>query len=119
MLRSGWQSLKLSPLPALRPSLLALLLRNLACALLLWSYRHTGCPMTSTRFLGGLALALGGGLPLSGPWRGQDLLVELTGTQMVPLRLMCTITVTVGACALGVGIREEREHSDKKGDMEK
>ena len=74
--------------------------------------------MNPARLFGGLALAAGGSLLLSEPLLGQDLLFELTGIQMAPLQLMCAVTMALGVFAVGLAIREEREHSHHKGGME-
>jgi hypothetical protein len=69
-----------------------------------------------TRLLGVLALAAGGSLLLSEPLLGQDLLTELTGTQMLSLRLVCTIAIVLGLFAVRLGRREEKEfHQNKEG----
>lgn len=73
--------------------------------------------MNPTRLFGGLALAAGGSLLLSEPLLGQDLLFELTGIQMAPLRLMCAVAMALGVFAVGLSIREERERSHNKGGM--
>jgi len=71
--------------------------------------------MNPTRLLGALALAAGGSLLLSELLLGQDLLAELTGTSLVPLRAVCAIAIVCGALAVGLGIREEREFNQERG----
>jgi hypothetical protein len=69
-----------------------------------------------TRLLGVLTLAAGGSLLLSEPLLGQDLLTELTGTQMLSLRLVCTVAIVLGLLAVRLGRREEKEfHQNKEG----
>ena len=70
--------------------------------------------MNPTRLLGALALAAGGSLLLSEPLVGQDLFTELTGTSLVPLRAVCAIAMVLGALAVGLGIREEKELSQER-----
>jgi hypothetical protein len=65
--------------------------------------------MNVTRLLGTLTLATGGGLLLSGPLLGQDLLRELAGESVAPLRLTCVVAVVLGGAAVALGIRDERE----------
>jgi hypothetical protein len=70
-----------------------------------------------TRLLGVLALAAGGSLLLSEPLLGQDLLTELTGTQMLSLRLVCTVAIILGLLAVRLGRREEKEFYQNKEGM--
>lgn len=74
--------------------------------------------MNLTRLLGALALATGGSLLLSEPLLGQDLFFELTGTTLMSLRLACTVAIILGALAVGLGMREEKEFDYSKGGME-
>jgi hypothetical protein len=62
-----------------------------------------------TQLLGTLTLATGGSLLLSEPLTGQDLLTELAGDNLAPLRLACAVAIVLGAVAIGLGIREEKE----------
>jgi len=71
-----------------------------------------------TRLLGVLALAAGGSLLLSEPLLGQDLLIELTGTQLLTLRFVCTVAIVLGLLAVRLGIREEKEFYQNKEGME-
>jgi hypothetical protein len=64
--------------------------------------------------LGALALAAGGSLLLSEPLIGQDLLSELTGDNLAPLRLVCVAAAIFGALAVGLGMREEKESDHRK-----
>jgi len=70
-----------------------------------------------TRLLGALTLAIGGSLLLSEPLIGQDLFTELTGTQLLPLRFVCTVAIVLGLLAVRLGIREEKEFYRNKGEM--
>ena len=74
--------------------------------------------MNPTRLLGVLALAAGGSLLLSEPLLGQDLLTELTGTQMLSLRLVCTVAIVLGLFAVRLGRREEKEFYQNKEGIE-
>ena len=65
--------------------------------------------MNLTQLLGTLTFATGGGLLLSEPLIGQDLLTELAGDSVAPLRLVCAVAIVLGAVAVGLGIREEKE----------
>ena len=65
--------------------------------------------MNPTRLLGALALAAGGSLLLSEPLIGHDLFVEMTGTGLTHLRLVCIVAVLLGGFAVGLGVREEHE----------
>jgi len=67
-----------------------------------------------TCLLGTLALATGGGLLLSGPLIGQDLLMELAGGGGASLRLICAIAIVLGVLAVTLGIRDEREVNTSK-----
>jgi hypothetical protein len=67
-----------------------------------------------TRLLGTLTLATGSGLLLSGPLIGQDLLMELAGESVAPLRLTCVVAVVLGVAAVALGIRDEREYNAGK-----
>lgn len=71
--------------------------------------------MNPMRLLGALALAAGGSLLLSEPLIGQDLLTELTGTQVVSLRLAGIVVIMLGGFALRLGVREEKESNHKGG----
>ena len=70
--------------------------------------------MSPTRLLGVLTLAAGGSLLLSEPLLGQDLLTELTGTQLLSLRLVCTVAIVLGLLAVRLGRREEKEFRQNK-----
>ncbi len=70
--------------------------------------------MNPTRLLGVVALAAGGSFLLSEPLLGQDLLTELTGTSLVPLRAVCAIAIVLGVLAVGLGIREEKEFRQER-----
>ncbi len=76
------------------------------------------CRVNPTRLLGVLALAAGGSLLLSEPLLGQDLLIELTGTQLLTLRFVCTVAIVLGLLAVRLGIREEKEFYQNKEGME-
>lgn len=65
--------------------------------------------MNPTRLLGVLALAAGGSILLSELFISQAVLVELTGTGLPHLRLICVIAIVLGALAVGLGVREEQE----------
>lgn len=65
--------------------------------------------MNPSRILGGIALAVGGGLLLSEPLIGQDLLTEVTGTPIAMLWLLCSLVFFLGILALGLSIRDARE----------
>jgi hypothetical protein len=67
--------------------------------------------MSPARLLGALTLAAGGTLLLSEWVIDQDLLHELTGTTLVPLRLACVISIALGVFALRLGRQEEKEYS--------
>src|SRR5262245_49896283 len=67
------------------------------------------------RLLGVLALAAGGSLLVSEPLLGQDLFSELTGTQVLPLRLICTVIRVMGLIAVWLGRQEEKELRENKG----
>lgn len=68
--------------------------------------------MNPTRLLGALTLAAGSSLLLSEPWLGRDFFFELTGMNVSQLRLICIAAIVLGALAVGLGMREEREHTD-------
>jgi hypothetical protein len=68
-----------------------------------------------THLLGVLALAAGGSLLLSEPLLGQDLLSELTGIQLLPLRLICTVVIVLGVVAVRLGRQEEKDFQQDKG----
>jgi hypothetical protein len=88
----------------------------MVCALLSYLSEQEGCQVNPTRLLGVVALAAGGSLLLSEPLLGQDLLTELTGTSLVPLRAVCVIAIVLGALAVRLGRREEKEfHHNKEG----
>jgi integrase len=57
------------------------------------------CHVNLTQLLGMLALATGGGLLLSEPLIGQDLLTEWAGDSVAPLRLVCAVAIVLGAVA--------------------
>jgi hypothetical protein len=59
--------------------------------------------------LGGLALAIGGGLLLSDSLVGQDLLTEITGILVEPRRMSCAIVFCLGALTLGLSNRNTKE----------
>jgi hypothetical protein len=65
--------------------------------------------MNPSRILGGIALAVGGGLLLSEPLIGQDLLTETTGLPITMLWPLCSLVFFLGILALGLGIRDARE----------
>ena len=71
--------------------------------------------MNPTRLLGAVALATGGSLLLSELFLGPDLLTEVTGIQLLPLRLVCAVAIVVGGFAVGLGMREEREFHRHRG----
>jgi hypothetical protein len=68
-----------------------------------------------TRLLGVLALAAGGSLLLSEPLLGQELLTDVTGTNLGTLRLVCALTIMLGTLAVRLGRREEKELQQKEG----
>ena len=70
--------------------------------------------MNLTRLLGVVTLATGGSLLLSEPLLGQDLLTELTGTNLWALRAVCAIAIVLGALAVRLGRREEQELQQHK-----
>ena len=74
--------------------------------------------MNLTRLLGALALAAGGSLLLSELLIGQDLFSELTGNSPMSLRLICAVAIVLGALAVGLGMREEKESNPNKGGTE-
>ena len=65
--------------------------------------------MSPIQLMGILGLATGAGLLLSEPILGQYLLAELTGLQIVLLRIMCAIVVALGALAVGLSLQESEE----------
>ena len=75
--------------------------------------------MNPTRLLGALTLAAGGSLLLSEPLIGRDLLVELTGNTPKALQLICVIAIILGALAISLGMREDREFHHHKGGTER
>ena len=87
-------------------------------ALLSYLSEQEGCQVNPTRLLGVLALAAGGSLLLSEPLLGQDLLTELTGTSLVPLRAVCALAIVLGALAVRLGRREEQEFPHNKEGIE-
>jgi hypothetical protein len=64
--------------------------------------------------LGVLALAAGGSFLVSEPLLGQELLTDLTGTNLWVLRAVCTIVIVLGALAVRLGRREEQEFQQHK-----
>ena len=70
--------------------------------------------MSPTRLLGTLTLAAGGSLLLSEPLIGQDLFTELTGTQLLSLRLVCAVAIVLGLLAVRLGRQEEKEFQQNK-----
>jgi hypothetical protein len=68
-----------------------------------------------TRLLGILTLAAGGSLLLSEPLIGQELLTEVTGTGLLPLRFVCTVAIVLGLFAVWLGRQEEKEFQQNKG----
>ena len=68
-----------------------------------------GYQVNATRLLGALALATGGTLLVSEPLLGPELFAELTGTTLGSLRLVCALAIGLGALAVGLGVREEKE----------
>jgi hypothetical protein len=64
--------------------------------------------------LGVLALAAGGSLLLSEPLLGQELLTDLTGTNLWALRAVCAIVIVLGALAVRLGRQEEKEFQQHK-----
>jgi len=70
------------------------------------------------RLLGALALAAGGSLLLGELLIGQDLWGELTGNSPMALRLVCVVAIVLGALAVGLGVREEKESNPSKGGTE-
>lgn len=65
--------------------------------------------MNPSRILGGIALAVGGGLLLSELFIGPDLLTEMTGAPMAMLWLLCSLIFFLGVLAVGLSIRDARE----------
>jgi len=59
--------------------------------------------------LGVVTLATGGSLLVSEPLLGQDLLTDLTGTNVRTLRAVCALAVVLGALAVRLGRRDEQE----------
>jgi hypothetical protein len=68
-----------------------------------------------TRLLGVWALAAGGSLLLSEPLLGQELLTDVTGTNLGTLRLVCALTLGLGTLAVRLGRREEQELQQTEG----
>jgi hypothetical protein len=64
--------------------------------------------MNPVHIVGGIALAVGGGLLLSELFLGQDVLTEITGTQWVLLRFLCGTLVGGGLVTIGIGIWETK-----------
>ena len=73
--------------------------------------------MNPSRILGGVALAVGGSLLLSESLLGQELVVELTGTPMTILKVLCGMVALLGVLALGFNSRDRREslHDERGG----
>ncbi len=67
--------------------------------------------MNPTRLLGALALAAGASLLVSEPLIGREVFFELTGTSATHLRVICIVAILLGALAIGLGVREEHEHT--------
>jgi hypothetical protein len=65
--------------------------------------------VNATRLLGVVTLATGGSLLLSEPLLGQDLLTDLTGTNLITLRTVCALAIGLGALAVRLGRRDEQE----------
>src|SRR5262249_37308304 len=72
------------------------------------------CRVSPTRLLGTLTLAAGGSPLLSEPLIGQDLFTELTGTQLLSLRLVCAVAIVLGLLAVRLGRQEEKEFQQNK-----
>jgi len=64
--------------------------------------------MNPVRLVGGIALAVGGGLLLSNLFPGQAVLTELMGAQWATLQLLCGILVGVGLVALTMSVWETK-----------
>jgi hypothetical protein len=75
--------------------------------------------MSPTRLLGALTLAAGGTLLLSEWVIDQDLLYELTGTNLVSLRLACVLAIVLGVFAVRLGRQEEKEYCYHRGGRHK
>lgn len=72
--------------------------------------------MNPSRIVGGIALTVGGGLLVSEPLIGQDLLMEVTGTPLAALWLSCSLVFFLGILAVGLSIRDAREFAqDNRG----
>lgn len=71
--------------------------------------------MNLTRTLGAVTLTVGGILLLSEPILGQNLLVELTGSSLTHLRLLCAVALIVGVVGIRLGRQEEKEGTYDKG----
>ena len=67
--------------------------------------------MNPARILGGIALAVGGGLLLSDFFLGQTVLTEMTDTPWAVLRLLGGTLAGSGLVAIGLGVREIKELS--------
>jgi len=65
--------------------------------------------MNPARVLGGIALAVGGGLLLSEPLVGQNLLAEVTGAPIAMLLPLSSLIFFLGILAVGLSIRDARE----------
>ncbi|MGH7964490.1 MAG: hypothetical protein ACRERD_22205 [Candidatus Binatia bacterium] len=71
--------------------------------------------MNPTRLLGALTLATGGSLLLSEPLIGQELMAELTGNAPMALQPICAIAIVLGALAIVLGVREDKEFNHSRG----
>jgi hypothetical protein len=66
--------------------------------------------MNLTQLLGALALTTGASLLLGEVLLSRGLLSDLVGDGVRPFRLVCAIVLVLGAVAVGVGVREGRQH---------
>ena len=72
--------------------------------------------MNPSRIFGGVALAVGGSLLLSEPLLRQELVVELTGTLMTILKVLCGMVALLGVLALGFSGGDRRESAPDERD---
>lgn len=71
--------------------------------------------MNLIQILGALALTIGGSLLASEVLLGKEFVTELTGSQFMPLRLICSAVVVLGVIALMLGLYERQEFQYHKG----